>query len=41
MMLLVVHPTNPLYNLRHLIRRDAMALTLQQLSPEEHDTIEK
>jgi hypothetical protein len=37
----VVHLTNPLYNLEHLIRRDAMALTLWQLSPQEHVTVEK
>ena len=38
---LVVHPPNPLYNLRPLLRRDAIALKLRLLSPEEHDTIDK
>src|SRR5262252_4649659 len=38
---LVVHPPSPLYNLGHLLRRDAMALKLRQLSPEEYDTIDK
>src|SRR6516165_2443727 len=38
---LVVHPTNPLYNRRHLIWRMPMAIKLRALSAEEQDVIEK